>query len=159
MDNDGKPLLAGDPRTLGSFEARARLGETAAGVVFLGEWAGDVPAVMAVLRPAAAADAAALDRFEAAVDAMAEDRVVLGAMPRGLVVWAVVPVEDRDEAIALLRAAQMEAAAEVQAAKTAEVSPKPTADDDPPWWDVVIGLIIMISWSAMVTYLIVQWSS
>ncbi|MFI0482730.1 hypothetical protein [Actinomadura sp. 9N215] len=168
---------------LGSFEARARVDETAAGVVFLGEWAGDVPALMVVLRPSVAADAVALDRFQAAVDALPEDRAALGAMPRGLVAWAAVPAGARDDAIALLRAARTETA-EVRVAQTSEDSPKLAVDSPEPAvdspepavdspevavdssesaemsardWAIVFGFLAAVaSWPVLLVFVLVQ---
>ncbi|GGV38950.1 hypothetical protein GCM10010182_74170 [Actinomadura cremea] len=61
----------GDPAHLGPFRLSARLSETPAGIVFLGVDAQGRRASVAVLNRGAAGDAAARDRFRAAINAAA----------------------------------------------------------------------------------------
>lgn len=63
-----KPLQSGDPRELGPFRLWSRLGESAAGIVYLGVDPHGRPVTVALLTVAAAGDAAARDRFRAAVE-------------------------------------------------------------------------------------------
>ncbi|GAA0344365.1 hypothetical protein NE235_33155 [Actinoallomurus spadix] len=62
-----KPLQVGDPAELGPFRLRSRLRESIAGIVYLGADADDRPVTVALLTAAAAGDAAARDRFRAAI--------------------------------------------------------------------------------------------
>lgn len=62
-----RPLPYGDPTRLGPFRLTARLDETAAGIVFLGVGDDGRTVSVAVLTKGAAEDAAARDRFRAAV--------------------------------------------------------------------------------------------
>lgn len=85
---NGEPLRAGNPRTAGPFQLRSRLRHHAAGGVFAaqdgsGQWVSVV-----VLDPAAAADPAVRDRFEAAIAALAQQGKVRDAAPRGPLGWA-----------------------------------------------------------------------
>ncbi|WP_396449529.1 hypothetical protein [Actinomadura sp.] len=64
-----RPLPPGDPVQLGPFRLSARLSETAAGIVFLGVDGAGRRASVAVLNRGAAGDAAARDRFRAAINA------------------------------------------------------------------------------------------
>ncbi|GAA2592610.1 hypothetical protein SMC26_44070 [Actinomadura fulvescens] len=64
-----RPLPPGDPVQLGPYRLSARLSETAAGIVFLGEDHEGRRASVAVLTRGAAGDAAARDRFRAAITA------------------------------------------------------------------------------------------
>src|SRR3954465_9481729 len=66
-----KPLQAGDPGELGPFRLEARLHESAAGIVYLGSDPRGRRVEVALLTTAAAGDAAARDRFRAAVAAEA----------------------------------------------------------------------------------------
>ncbi|WP_034517273.1 hypothetical protein [Actinomadura rifamycini] len=66
-----RPLPPGDPAQLGPFRLSARLAETPAGIVFLGVDAHGRRASVAVLNRGAAGDAAARDRFRAAITAAA----------------------------------------------------------------------------------------
>ncbi|WP_254716315.1 hypothetical protein [Actinomadura sp. WMMB 499] len=74
-----RPLPPGDPAHLGPFRLSARLSETPAGIVFLGVDAQGRRASVAVLNRGAAGDAAARDRFRAAINAAAP--VPPGAAP------------------------------------------------------------------------------
>lgn len=64
-----RPLPPGDPDRLGPFRLSARLSESAAGIVFLGVDGEGRRASVAVLNRGAAGDAAARDRFRAAINA------------------------------------------------------------------------------------------
>jgi hypothetical protein len=64
-----RPLPPGDPAQLGPFRLSARLSESAAGIVFLGVDGEGRRASVAVLNRGAAEDAAARDRFRAAINA------------------------------------------------------------------------------------------
>ncbi|XRQ15254.1 hypothetical protein ACN3XK_31520 [Actinomadura welshii] len=64
-----RPLPPGDPVQLGPYRLSARLSESAAGIVFLGVDAEGRRASVAVLNRGAAGDAAARDRFRAAIQA------------------------------------------------------------------------------------------
>lgn len=64
-----RPLPPGDPVQLGPFRLSARLSESAAGIVFLGVDGEGRRASVAVLNRGAAGDAAARDRFRAAINA------------------------------------------------------------------------------------------
>lgn len=64
-----RPLPPGDPLQLGPFRLSARLSESAAGIVFLGVDGEGRRASVAVLNRGAAGDAAARDRFRAAINA------------------------------------------------------------------------------------------
>jgi hypothetical protein len=66
-----KPLQFGDPGELGPFRLESRLHESAAGIVYLGFDPQGRPVEVALLTTAAAGDAAARDRFRAAVAAEA----------------------------------------------------------------------------------------
>ncbi|MCO6004161.1 hypothetical protein NE236_04140 [Actinoallomurus purpureus] len=62
-----EPLQVGDPGELGPFRLEARLRESVAGIVYLGTDPGGRPVTVALLTTAAAGDAAARDRFRAAI--------------------------------------------------------------------------------------------
>ncbi|MBO2457053.1 hypothetical protein [Actinomadura violacea] len=62
-----RPLPPGDPALLGPYRLSARLSESAAGIVFLGVDGEGRRASVAVLNRGAAEDAAARDRFRAAI--------------------------------------------------------------------------------------------
>src|SRR5690349_254800 len=64
-----KPLKAGDPGELGPFRLESRLHESPAGIVYLGLDPHGRRVTVALLTTAAAGDAAARDRFRAAVEA------------------------------------------------------------------------------------------
>ncbi|MFC6937390.1 hypothetical protein ACFQHO_48705 [Actinomadura yumaensis] len=64
-----RPLPPGDPAQLGPFRLSARLSETPAGIVYLGVDGAGRRASVAVLTRGAAGDAAARDRFRAAIAA------------------------------------------------------------------------------------------
>jgi hypothetical protein len=64
-----KPLQTGDPSELGPFRLESRLHESAAGIVYLGVDPQGRHVEVALLTTAAAGDAAARDRFRAAVTA------------------------------------------------------------------------------------------
>ncbi|MFF0517525.1 hypothetical protein ACFYTC_02370 [Actinomadura nitritigenes] len=64
-----RPLPPGDPAQLGPYRLSARLSESAAGIVFLGVDGQGRRASVAVLNRGAAEDAAARDRFRAAINA------------------------------------------------------------------------------------------
>src|SRR3954470_415434 len=66
-----KPLQFGDPGELGPFRLESRLHESAAGIVYLGVDPQGRTVEVALLTTAAAGDAAARDRFRAAVSAEA----------------------------------------------------------------------------------------
>jgi hypothetical protein len=74
-----KPLQFGDPAELGPFRLESRLQESAAGIVYLGVDPQGRMVEVALLTTAAAGDAAARDRFRAAVAAEAPR---VGAFPR-----------------------------------------------------------------------------
>ncbi|MFI0356164.1 hypothetical protein [Actinomadura sp. 9N407] len=62
-----RPLPPGDPARLGPFRLSARLSESSAGIVYLGMDDSGQRASVAVLNRGAAGDAAARDRFRAAI--------------------------------------------------------------------------------------------
>lgn len=64
-----KPLQPGDPGELGPFHIESRLQASAAGIVYLATDAAGRPVSVALLTTAAAGDAAARDRFRAAIAA------------------------------------------------------------------------------------------
>lgn len=94
-----RPLPSGDPTQLGPFRLTARLSETPAGIVFLGEDSDGRQASVAVLTRGAAQDAAARDRFRAAILeaipgrgrppqlAPGDPAPVLAAQPEGPAPW------------------------------------------------------------------------
>jgi hypothetical protein len=69
-----KPLQYGDPGELGRFRLESRLYESAAGIVYLASDSDGRSVEVALLTTAAAGDAAARDRFRAAVAAEAPGR-------------------------------------------------------------------------------------
>ncbi|WP_067464897.1 hypothetical protein [Actinomadura macra] len=83
-----RPLPPGDPAQLGPYRLSARLSETPAGIVFLGVDGEGRRASVAVLNRGAAGDAAARDRFRAAINAAVPGR---GGVP-GLVPGGPAPV-------------------------------------------------------------------
>lgn len=85
-----RPLPDGDPTQVGPFRLTARLEESAAGVVYLAVDEGGRSVSLAVLTKGAAEDAAARDRFSAAVRAAMPSQGVPGVP---LSVWA--PAEAR----------------------------------------------------------------
>ncbi|MCO5972324.1 hypothetical protein [Actinoallomurus soli] len=62
-----KPLQVGDPAELGPFRLHSRLRESVAGIVYLGADPNGRSVTVALLTAAAAGDAAARDRFRAAI--------------------------------------------------------------------------------------------
>jgi len=93
-----RPLPSGDPVQLGPYRLSARLAETSAGVVYLGVDAEGRQASVAVLNRGAAGDAAARDRFRAAIEAAwprsgragegdGEAAPVVAAQPDGAAPW------------------------------------------------------------------------
>ncbi|MBT2211930.1 MULTISPECIES: hypothetical protein [Actinomadura] len=94
-----RPLPPGDPAQLGPYRLSARLSETAAGIVFLGVDGQGRRASVAVLNRGAAGDAAARDRFRAAINAAVPGRggpvapvpggpaPVVAAQPEGPAPW------------------------------------------------------------------------
>ncbi|WP_131740228.1 hypothetical protein [Actinomadura roseirufa] len=81
-----RPLPPGDPAQLGPYRLSARLSETPAGIVFLGVDGAGRRASVAVLNQGAAGDAAARDRFRAAINAAvpgAGRRAVPSGVPGG----------------------------------------------------------------------------
>jgi hypothetical protein len=62
-----KPLQVGDPEELGPLRLHSRLHESVAGIVYLGTDPHGRPVTVALLTTAAAGDAAARDRFRAAI--------------------------------------------------------------------------------------------
>jgi hypothetical protein len=79
-----KPLQFGDPGELGRFRLESRLHESAAGIVYLASDPDGRLVEVALLTTAAAGDAAARDRFRAAVAAEAPRRTVRSAAPEGV---------------------------------------------------------------------------
>ncbi|MQA96746.1 MAG: hypothetical protein GEV11_19675 [Streptosporangiales bacterium] len=91
-----RPLQYGDPRQLGPYRLRGRLSEGPAGVVYLGEARDGRSVSLALLSDGAAGDAAARDRFRAAVlqgDGVPDRPQVLAADPESSAPWAAVPHE------------------------------------------------------------------
>jgi hypothetical protein len=86
-----RPLPSGDPTRLGPFRLSARLAERPAGIVFLGEDEAGRQVTVAVLTRGAAADAAARDRFRAAIVAARQwpdgGAPVVAAEPEGTAPW------------------------------------------------------------------------
>ncbi|WP_067472739.1 hypothetical protein [Actinomadura hibisca] len=74
-----RPLPPGDPGQLGPYRLSARLSESAAGIVYLGVDGAGRRASVAVLTRGAAEDAAARDRFRAAIAAALPGGVPGGA--------------------------------------------------------------------------------
>ncbi|GAA3765187.1 hypothetical protein [Salinactinospora qingdaonensis] len=86
----GEPLHAADPRQVGAFRLEGRLRHSAAGVVYRGRDRRGAAVRVAVVSPAAVADAAARDRFVAAVDTgagLAARPEVVAAATRGTLMW------------------------------------------------------------------------
>src|SRR3954447_22791060 len=83
-----KPLQFGDPGELGPFRLESRLHESAAGIVYLASDPQGRPVEVALLTTAAAGDAAARDRFRAAV---------LAEAPRVSAVQSAPPVGGPDD--------------------------------------------------------------
>ena len=100
-----RPLPPGDPAQLGPFRLSARLSESAAGIVFLGVDGEGRRASVAVLNRGAAGDAAARDRFRAAINAAvpgpgraagvggSEGAPVVAAQPDGPAPWVATSYE------------------------------------------------------------------
>ncbi|ACY97945.1 MULTISPECIES: hypothetical protein [Thermomonospora] len=95
-----RPLPSDDPAQLGPFRLSARLLETPAGIVFLGEDDQGRQATVAVLRQGAADDAAARDRFKAAILAAVPGgpdadggAPIVAAQPEGPTPWVAVRYE------------------------------------------------------------------
>lgn len=84
-----RPLPHGDPTHLGPFQVTARLSETPAGITFLGVDGQGRQVSVAVLTRAAAGDAAARDRFRAAIVGADRDATapVVAAEPDGPTPW------------------------------------------------------------------------
>ena len=86
-----KPLQFGDPGELGPFRLDFRLSESAAGIVYLGADPEGRPVEVALLTTSAAGDAAARDRFRAAVSAEVPGAgvgsPVLAALTDGAAPW------------------------------------------------------------------------
>jgi hypothetical protein len=80
-----RPLPPGDPSQLGPFRLSARLGESPAGIVYEGVDPHGRQVTVAVLNRGAASDAAARDRFRAAITG--ELGSVAGAQPDGPAPW------------------------------------------------------------------------
>ncbi|MEV5710630.1 hypothetical protein [Actinoallomurus sp. NPDC052274] len=76
-----KPLQVGDPAELGPFRLRSRLRESVAGIVYLGTDPNGRSVTVALLTTAAAGDAAARDRFRAAI---ARETPAPDSVPRAL---------------------------------------------------------------------------
>ena len=104
----GEALKLGDPRILGPFKLRSRLGEHDAGVVFEGEDREGRQVTVVVLRSAAAADSAVRDRFEAAIGELAENGKIRDSAPRGPLGWAALD-GGLEDALGLLDAAGLTA--------------------------------------------------
>ncbi|WP_329234965.1 hypothetical protein OG417_28835 [Actinoallomurus sp. NBC_01490] len=77
-----KPLQVGDPAELGPFRLESRLHESAAGIVYLAADPQGRRVEVALLTTAAAGDAAARDRFRAAVEAESPRVGVVPSVPR-----------------------------------------------------------------------------
>ncbi|GAA3956674.1 hypothetical protein GCM10023085_44060 [Actinomadura viridis] len=104
-----RPLPPGDPVRLGPYRLSARLSETSAGIVYLGVDDSGRRASVAVLNRGAAGDAAARDRFRAAINAElpgvgrfpdpapGEPAPVVAAQPEGPAPW-VATSYDADQA-------------------------------------------------------------
>jgi hypothetical protein len=90
-----RPLPYGDPAHLGPFRLTARLGETAAGITYLGVDGEGRQVSVAVLTRGAAGDAAARDRFRAAIRAAdpAGAAAVIAAEPDGPAPWVATAYE------------------------------------------------------------------
>jgi hypothetical protein len=80
-----RPLPPGDPSQLGPFRLSARLSESPAGIVYEGVDPHGRRVSVAVLNRGAASDAAARDRFRAAITG--ELDAVAGAQPDGPAPW------------------------------------------------------------------------
>jgi hypothetical protein len=83
-----RPLPPGDPSQLGPFRLSARLSESPAGIVYEGVDPRGRQVRVAVLNRGAASDAAARDRFRAAI--AGEVDAVAGAVPDGSAPWVAV---------------------------------------------------------------------
>ena len=92
-----RPLPPGDPVQVGPYRLEARLSETQAGIVYLGVDEAGRRASVAVLNRGAAGDAAARDRFRAAIASSlpgpgrpggdGDAAPVVAAQPEGLAPW------------------------------------------------------------------------
>lgn len=98
-----KPLQFGDPGELGPFRLDSRLAESAAGIVYLGSDPSGRPVEVALLTTSAAGDAAARDRFRAAVSAAAprpgaagdgDGSPVLASLTEGAAPWVATAYEE-----------------------------------------------------------------
>lgn len=81
------------PLLVGPFRMSGRLAEPPAGVVFLGEGPSGAVVSVAVLNRGAASDAAALERFQAAIAAGLADGSVVAAQMEGAAPWVAVAFE------------------------------------------------------------------
>ncbi len=95
-----KPLQLGDPGELGPFRLDSRLAESPAGIVYLGSDPSGRPVEVALLTTSAAGDAAARDRFRAAVSAETarpgpgEGSPVLASLTEGAAPWVATAYEE-----------------------------------------------------------------
>jgi hypothetical protein len=98
-----KPLQFGDPGELGPFRLDSRLAESPAGIVYLGSDPSGRPVEVALLTTSAAGDAAARDRFRAAVSAEkprpgvaagGEGSPVLASLTEGAAPWVATAYEE-----------------------------------------------------------------
>ncbi len=105
-----KPLRPGDPGEIGPFHIESRLHESPAGIVYLGADAAGRRVSVALLTTAAAGDAAARDRFRAAIAAETpppdpvphappvpgpgEPAPILAALPEGDAPWVATGYEE-----------------------------------------------------------------
>lgn len=85
------PLQPDDPTRLGPFRLTARLHESPAGIAYLGVDISGRQVSVGLLTTAAAADAAARDRFRTAIASRAE---VVAAQPDGPAPWVATPHEE-----------------------------------------------------------------
>lgn len=105
-----KPLQPGDPGEIGSFQIESRLRESPVGIVYLATDPVGRPVSVALLTTAAAGDAAARDRFRAAiaaetpppdpvprtppVPAPGEPAPIVAALPEGGAPWVATAYEE-----------------------------------------------------------------
>ncbi|MCW2900092.1 MAG: hypothetical protein JWO67_2357 [Streptosporangiaceae bacterium] len=84
-----RPLPYGDPTSLGPFQLTARLSQTPAGITYLGTDPAGRQVSVAVMTRGAAGDAAARDRFRAAILAadQSDPAPVVAAEPHGPAPW------------------------------------------------------------------------
>lgn len=96
-----RPLQYGDPVQLGAFRLVDRVGESPAGVVYRATDPRGAQLLLTVLSRGAAADAAARDRFAAALRRPPAGSTVLAVETEGPAPWvALTPVTDREPALA-----------------------------------------------------------